>query len=435
MKHLIKFSFAAGVFVLFILLVLVRVGHAQSTEQRSGNAGPYDFKLGLTAGYRSSTITDFDGNQSDWAKNRFYEAQNLRSGIQLNSFDLYGERTGSEGFFDELFVTADGINDPFTTGSIRMRQFNSYDLKVDFRQAKYFMNRNDSIFTGLHKYDMTRDFINAALDVHAADFLTVNAKFNSVSRSGSMTTTVSPFMEDAEELINSWMGGMFRANFYWLNVPKNDKTTEFSAGLTAKLPAQSSISPGAGLRSFTQEFSPTLVDSTSLTYGGVAANAFSGIRGYTAPVTGKPNYGWRPTTLEVLHIPDYTDHRESSGPFAYLQGVTKPIDELTVTADVRYEKSESKPWVKYQYNGFARTGAALTYDTVTGAVTNYSAVSAPYNADFDGAADELNWNSLTGNLGITAHLMEGLSLTVSGGMSNIKETTKANHTITMTDDT
>src|ERR1044071_3620107 len=112
MKHLIKFSLAAVLFGLFLMLLLVQVGHAQSGEQKT-SAGPYDFKVGLTAGYRTSTITDFDGNTDKWAENRFFEAQNLRTGILLNSFDLYGERVGSEGFFDELFVTADGIYDPF----------------------------------------------------------------------------------------------------------------------------------------------------------------------------------------------------------------------------------------------------------------------------------------------------------------------------------
>ncbi len=419
---------------LLLMTGSVRAQESSEGTRPSFESGPYIFNLGLTAGYRNTDVTDFDGNKSDWATNRYYEAYNQRSGINLNSFDLYGERKGSEGFFDELFVTASGINDPFTTGSIRVRAFNSYDFKVDFRQAKYFMNRDDSIFSGLHKFDMTRDFLNASLDINATEDLKVNLKFNSVSRSGDMTTTMSPFLEDGETAIGSYMGGIFRGDFYWIDVPKNDKTTEFSAGITYKLPASSSIALGGGMRSFTQEFSPTLVDTTNLTYGGYVANAFSGIKGYLTPVVGS-TVAWRQTPLEPLEGLNYTDHRESSGPFVYFQGVTKPMEEITVTADLRYESSTSKPWVRYDMNGVARTGATITYDTVTGAPTNFGKVEAPYNATYSGLADKMDWNSLTANLALTGKLMKELSATASFSMSTINEDVSASHTMTITADT
>ncbi|MDP4241595.1 MAG: hypothetical protein Q8921_02535 [Bacteroidota bacterium] len=420
--------------LLFALAVTFPVNAQEGQTTPSFESGPYVFNLGLTAGYRNTDVTDFDGNKSDWATNRFYEMYNQRSGINLNSFDLYGERKGADGFFDEMFVTASGINDPFTTGSLRMRAFNSYDLKVDFRQAKYFLNRDDSIFTGLHKYDMTRDLLDASLDINATEDLKVNLKLNSISRSGDMTTTMSPFIEDGETLIGSYVGGIYRGDFYWINVPKNDKTTEFSAGLTYKLPAASSIALGGGLRSFTQEFSPTIVSDTALTYGGNIANAFSGIRGYSSPVVGK-NYAYRQTPFEPLLGLNYTDHRESSGPFVYFQGVTKPVDEMTVTADLRYESSTSKPTVTYDMNGIARTGATITYDTLTGAPTNFDKVKAAYSATFSGLADKMDWNSLTANVALSGKLMEALSATATFSMSNINEDVHASHDVTITADT
>jgi len=425
------------------LLLMASGVHAQTEGVRpSFEAGAYTFNLGLTAGYRTADITDFDGTENSWATNRYYEAYNLRKGINLNSFNLFGERHGDEGFFDELYINAYGLNDPFTTGSLRMRAFNKFDLKVDFRQAQYFLNRNDSIFTGLHKYDMTRDFLNASLDINASEDLKINLKFNSISRSGDMTTTMSPFIENAEESIGSYVGGIFRGEFYWLKVPKNDKTTEFSAGLTYKLPAASSISLGGGLRTFTQEFTPTLVSDTSLTYTNFASpysflNS-DGINGYWA-VPSKTNPKGA-TPFESLNIKNYTDHRESSGPFVYFQGVTKPVDALTVTADVRYEASKSKPFVKYDFGGTARTGGTITYDTskasaTYGQVSNYAKVFAPYEAVLDGSADVMDWNSLVANVALSAQLVEDLTLNANVGMSQINESVEAKHNVTITADT
>src|SRR5947208_2323656 len=97
-----------------LLLVTVAFSASVSAQEKSEGvrpsfeSGPYEFNLGLTAGYRNSDVTDFDGNKSDWATKRFNEMYNLRSGLNLNSFSLFGERKGDPGFFDELYVNAFG---------------------------------------------------------------------------------------------------------------------------------------------------------------------------------------------------------------------------------------------------------------------------------------------------------------------------------------
>lgn len=117
------------------------------------------------------------------------------------------------------------------------------------------------------------------------------------------------------------------------------------------------------------------------------------------------------------------------------------MDELTVTADVRYESSNSKPWVKYDLSGVARTAIGPKYDTsktspTYGQVSNYGTKAFDsYEGIFDGKADKMDWNSLVGNVVITGQLMDDLSITANLGMSQLNEQTEASHTSTITQDT
>lgn len=166
----LKNIFGIAFSVLAMLVCFNISAQAQDDSKPSYQSGPYVFNFGLTAGYRNISTAAYGGNPSDyWSQQRYYEAMNYRSGINITSFDLYGERTGSSGFFDELFLTAFGIGDPYTSASLRLRSFNSYDLKVDYRNIRSFMNRNDSIYTGLHKTDITRQTLNASLSIDATE--------------------------------------------------------------------------------------------------------------------------------------------------------------------------------------------------------------------------------------------------------------------------
>src|ERR1035437_10181202 len=190
-----------GVLTLAILLTglltaslsVAQNGTTPSVTTPGVDAGNYIFSGSLTAGDRSATITNTDGTVDTFATNRYNESYNLQKGVLLNSLNLYGEKKGKEGFFDELFLTANGINDAVTTGSLRLRAFNSYDLRVDYRRAKYFLNRNDSIYSGLHKFDFTRNFFNTSLDVNASDMVKVNVQYNMTSRDGAAVFTHNPF--------------------------------------------------------------------------------------------------------------------------------------------------------------------------------------------------------------------------------------------------
>src|ERR1035438_4906696 len=100
--------------VMFLCAASASAQGGKLTPQPGLDAGNYIFNLGLTAGYRTASLTNADGTIDTFATARYDEAYNLQKGVLLNSLYLYGEKKGSEGFFDEMYLNASGINDPFT---------------------------------------------------------------------------------------------------------------------------------------------------------------------------------------------------------------------------------------------------------------------------------------------------------------------------------
>lgn len=375
MKNISKKLTCASI-ILVLVLSITDVVRSQETPPPGLNAGPYQFNMGMMVGYRSINTDAYGANPSDyWAQQRYWETGNYRgNGILLKSFNLYGESTGDQGFFDQMMLNVDGLGDPFTTASLRMRSFNEYDLKVNYRNSKYMMNRNDSIYTGLHKFDDTREILNASLDVDASEDITLRASFNSIGRSGTMTTTVSPFIVGAEEeagpggTADGSFGTYARGNFYWMETPVNDATNEFSLSATLKSITNTDITLGGGYRTFSQEYLPVPINDTSLTY-----YPTKGTVNWAGVFAGFPN---SPTNAlnNPLHSYEYSDNQESKTPFGFLELVTRPIKDLSITATARYEDTKMDGTVYGNLNGIMprRTGGGVRdiADTVNGVYEN-----------------------------------------------------------------
>ncbi len=343
MKNITKYSIA----LVAAFLSVASVGYAQENEEPTYQSGPYLFNLGLTAGYRSVTTDAYGGNPNDyWNQQRYYEAMNYRSGINIASFDLFGERVGTGGFFDELYLTAFGIGDPYTTAGLRMRSFGSYDLKVDYHNNRYFMNRDDSIYTGLHKWDLTRQTVNASLAVDATDDIKITALYNGTGHSGNYTMTVSPFVDGGEEIgggngkADANFGTYARGNFYWMNSPKDDWTNEYLLQGTFKITDNTAFTVGGGYRTYAQDINFTPVSDTALTFYTTlfTPNAFSGIYG---------NFPNSPKSISVANNNPllaymWDDNRESKTPIAYFEAVSHPVDRLSITANLRWENTSTE---------------------------------------------------------------------------------------------
>jgi len=383
--------------LVLMLAASTNVRAQEETMPPSFTSGPYQFNFGLNAGYRNVDITGQNGTSTTWAEERYYEALNLRSGVTVNSFSLFGERmrdaSGNpiqSGLFDELYLNADGIGDPFMNASLRMRQFGSYDLQIDFHNAKYFMDRNDSLYTGLHKFDDTRHFLNGSLTVNAASNLDVKVGINSTGHTGTMTTTGSPYFEyDA----NANDGTISRGDFYWLSTPVNDQTNDYFAQALLKM-SSTSVTVGVGYRTYSQttNYSP---DSslTSLTFNpGTAAVPvpnFSGIIGNTTVNAPLLSYAWN-------------ENRSGKTPYVYGTVVTKPVDGLSITGDVRYEQNTLDITNGGTINGVITEGAkAKTFPT--GAMQNYSDTSAGSTTNV--------LKTLNASLTVAGNVMDNLTVT------------------------
>jgi hypothetical protein len=347
MKTITNISLRLALIIIAAFSLTQSIAYAQETPEPSYQSGPYLFNLGLTAGYRYVTTDAYGGNPSDyWNQQRYYEALNYRTGINITSFDLYGERTGNGGFFDELFLTAFGIGDPYTSASLRLRSFGSYDFKVDYRNNRYFMNRDDSIYTGLHKWDLTRQTLNASFAVDATEDIKITAFYNGTGHSGNYTMTVSPFVDGGEEIgggngkADATFGTYARGNFYWMNSPKNDWTNEYLLQGTFKVTDNTAFTLGGGYRTYAQDIDFTPLNDTSLTFYTAlfVPNAFSGIYG---------NFPNSPKTISAANnnpLLSYTwnDNRESKTPIAFFEAVSRPIDGLSVTANLRWENTSTE---------------------------------------------------------------------------------------------
>jgi hypothetical protein len=357
--------------ILAIVIVLLLTGSVAMAQDGEGfTSGPYDFNFGLLAGYRATTTTGLSADAANnfteiddyWSQQRYYEAMNYRSGLIVKSLNLSGERKGAEGFFDQMYLTADGIGDPFTTAQLRFRSFDKYDFRVDYRNSRYFMNRNDSIYTGLHKFDETRQMLGVSLDVNASDDIRLRANYRATSHSGNFTTTVSPFIQGGEEKGGATFGTYARGNFYWMNSPKNDKTDEFSLQGTFKVAEHTDFTLGGGYRMFKQDYIPDPLNDTSLTY---------------LPAKGQPNWsGIVNTSSSSANNPliDYSWHenQKSNTPFGYIDIVSRPIDRLSIAANLRYEDTKMEGTIDGNFIGVmpAAKGVRNVADTTAGVYTN-----------------------------------------------------------------
>ncbi|MDP4237017.1 MAG: hypothetical protein Q8919_11275 [Bacteroidota bacterium] len=401
--------------VLATFAALAVTGTPVLAQDETTGSDTYDWNLGFSAGYLSGMESQPGGssNPSDyWAQQRYYEAMNYRNGLRLNSFSLFGESTGKkEAFMDQLMLNVDGIGDPYTTASFRMRSFNSFDIKVDYKNMKYFMNRDDSIYTGLHKWNYTREFLNTSIAYDVSDQVKLTMLYNWTGHSGDYTMTVSPLIDEAEavggdskktgnDTADGSFGSYARGNFYWMSSPKNDQSNEYLLQGTFKVATNTAFTIGGGFRRFTQDINYTPVNDTSLTYlrALFAPNSFSGI--YANPFAKVATT----STNNPLLAYSWDDNRKSNTPIVYFEAVSRPSDKMSVTANLRYENTTT--------DGSTIKGNMLGYMPTAGAgLIGPSSSGRRLITDTTIASNNNSFKSLIGSLTLSGHVTDELTLT------------------------
>lgn len=384
--------------------------------------GGYHFNGGFSVGYRNTGISSTDGSTDYYANQRYYEAYNLRNGISVTDLNLYGESKDRNGFFDELYLNASGINDPYTSVGFQLRTLNSYDLKVNYHRSEYYANRPDSLWSDLHKFDYSRQILNASLTYDISKMLDIEIDYAGTGRSGNEIITATPYYygvtgSDFKEnngtaAGTSNFGGYSTANIYWMNTPRNDWMNDIGGRLNLKFDSfgNTNIVLGGGYRGFSQDVTYTPYSLQSLYYF-----AGSGFGSNSPTLTANSNgiIGGNPRN-ESLYQFTWGDSRNTKTPYYFAQITSNPITWLSVNGDIRLEQSTAT-----SANGGLQEGKmrALSswYDsvakkTVYGVLLQDTAKLQNYYATSTGAAN-MDFKRLMGSLLLTFRLNRQLQFT------------------------
>ncbi|HXJ16998.1 MAG TPA: hypothetical protein VNM68_07345, partial [Candidatus Polarisedimenticolia bacterium] len=185
------------------LLMMTITSRAQDREPLV--IGNFDTQGSATFGYRFTNVTG--------SENKYRELFNLREGARLMDFSLFGHAApGVSRFADRYSLTMSGMGgDPFPMAQLTVSKDKLYDLRVNFRQAYYQWNRDDSIalpsalsaagypttgfIRGLsanHDWATVRRFGDVSFLLHATNNLRFGFEYHRNTRDGLTYTTRSP---------------------------------------------------------------------------------------------------------------------------------------------------------------------------------------------------------------------------------------------------
>jgi len=116
-------------------------------------------------------------------------------------FSLFGKaREGQNRFADDYSLTLSGLGgDPYSTAQLTARKNRLYDLRVNFRNSRYYWNRNDgaalpnglNALTNTHNWATVRKLGSVNLLVHATNNLRFSFEYYRNTRDGMTWTTRS----------------------------------------------------------------------------------------------------------------------------------------------------------------------------------------------------------------------------------------------------
>jgi hypothetical protein len=180
----------------------------------------------VTAGYR---FTDVKGYEP-----KFEELYDLKSGFRIMDLNLFGK--GPSRYADRYSATLSGLGgDPYSTAQFTVQKNSLYDLRVTFRQSRYYWNRNDQAIlpnglnglTSNHDWATVRKLGSANLVVRATRNLRFTFEFYRNSRDGVNFTTRSLDYFGAS---STW-GSFARGNPYYVVAPLQEAAYRGTAGI------------------------------------------------------------------------------------------------------------------------------------------------------------------------------------------------------------
>jgi hypothetical protein len=320
-----------------MVVPLAIVAQDQGESSSSPSLGDFQTQGSASFGYR---FTDIKGYQP-----MYLEMFDLQKGPRLMDFNLFGQAPhGANPFADDFSLTMSGLGgDPFPSAQLTVSKRNLYDLRVNWRQAYYYWNQNDSVIlpigmpglTNNHDWATVRKFGSVALTLHASNNLRFNFTYYRTTNTGATFTTFAP-----DYLGSSGNWGFFaRANPYSLFAPINDEANRFTGGLDYTWHAWN-FHYNIGYQTYdaTTNFNNVLSPETSID-------------------TGDPH-----TAAELLANVSWTDFRRFTTPISEFSYTGKPLSRLAMRGSYIFYQYSGPATFDQSFNGVGRTNIAGTTD-------------------------------------------------------------------------
>lgn len=345
------------VLILYLGTILIPLGVlAQERPPEQTELGPFEAEGSVTVGYR---FTDVGGRTQ-----KFSELFNLQQGFRVMDFNLMGKTApGADIFADTFSVSASGMGgEPFAGGQVTLRKNKLYDLRVNYRQSRYYWDRNDDVLmpsapgvsagvardtmTNNHDFATIRRFGSANLTVNATDNFRLLFEYGRNSRRGvNFTTRTLDYFGSPE----TW-GSFLRANPYYVEAPLYDHSQRFTGGFSYS-PKNWNLHYRLGYQSFRQVMDWHNVTSPQL-----------GIERSNTRRAGEP-----------LDSAQWLESRELKTPVSEFSFLGHPHRRLDVRGGYLFYRYNGPATLQAMFNGTARQPTGTAY--------------APYVVDFSGHAD------------------------------------------------
>lgn len=329
-------------FRLLCLMAMLAAPLALAAQDQNENVSPAPFggfqtEGSASAGYR---FTDVNGYQP-----MFLELYDTRQGPRLENFNLFGQAPeGANPFANQFSLTTSGLGgDPFPSAQLTLSKFHLYDLRVNWRQAYYNWNQNDSVvlrnglpgLTNNHDWSTVRKFGSVAFTLYAADNLRFNFTYYHTTNTGPTFVTFAP---DFLGSPGSW-GSYARANPYYIFAPINDEGNRFSGGLDYTW-RHWNFHYNLGYQTYNE-----------------ATNLNNVAAGETSIDTGDPA-----TAREPLDYLSWTDFRRLTTPISEFSYSGNPTSRLEMRGTYTFYEYSGPATFDQAFNGVGRTNSNGTKD-------------------------------------------------------------------------
>ncbi len=295
--------------------------------------GGFNSQGSAEVGYRFTEVKGFQP--------MYKQLFDLGSGPRMLDFNMFGEaREGANPFADSYSLSVSGMGgDPFPTAQFVVSKKRMFDLRVNWRQAYYFWNQNDSVVlpittvaaglsTGLtdhHNWDTVRKFGSADLTLHATNNLRFNFNYYRTTDDGATFTTASPDFIGSP----SYWGGYARANPYFLYAPVADETNRFTGGIDYTLRTWT-FHYAAGYQTFSANTNVNNVTSPEFSINPAASSGLEPLSNFT-----------------------WSNFRRMTTPISEFSFVGKPLHRLQWRGSYLFYRYDGPVTFDQSYNGVA----------------------------------------------------------------------------------